>query len=185
MCSSDLITRQLVFARQPIVLPPGGGCERVVMNLAGELASVDRRDGGRFGVVRQAAGINGPVVVLAQDDRHRRALSNIQRSADRAQVRVVIPAELAELPDIGILVRTDRRPHRPPLSSAVQVEQQVARSPLLIIDSFGPDSERLAHRRVRPSKTGEHLAEFVGPAAHEKIDRLAARPDTVVRRLLF
>jgi hypothetical protein len=144
-----MVTRQVLFARQPVVLPAGQGFDRMVMALAGELAAPDRREaGGRFGVVRQAEGISGLVAVLAQDDAHRHALRRVQRLADRDQVRVVTPDELSRLAGVGILVRADRRPKCPPFSPAASVEPQLARRLLLIVDAIGPDDDRLARERA-------------------------------------
>lgn len=109
------ICRQVLFTRQPVVLPPGQGYDRLVMALAGELAAPNRRKvGGRFGVVRQTEGNTGLVVVLAQDARHRRALQRTQKPADHGGVRVVTPAELAGLDEMAILIRADRRPPTTP-----------------------------------------------------------------------
>ncbi len=143
------VTRQVLYTPQTIVLPPGGGYDRVVMALAGELVAPERReDRGRFGVVRQAEGITGPVVVLAQDEARGQALRRMQRPADQELVRVVTADELNRLAGVGILVRADRRPHCPPFSSAALVELQTARTPLLVIDATGPNVDRLADHRA-------------------------------------
>ncbi len=143
------VTRQVLFTTQPVVLPPGQGYDRLVMALAGELATPERGEsGGRFGVVRQVEGISGPVAVLAQDDRHRHALRRVQRPADREQVQVVTPDELSRLAEVGILVRADQRSHRPQFSPAALVKPQVACTPLLVVDAIGPDVDRLADRRA-------------------------------------
>lgn len=159
------VGREVLFAAQPITLPHKRGHDRVVMALAGELAH--RRPGvssRRFGVARQADAVRGPVVVLAHDDEHRVDLRRVLRPADRPQVAVVTPAELAGLTDVGIVVRADRRPHLPPLSPAALVELQIARHPLLLVDATGPDGHRLVGRRAREYRAAgwTSLAAWVG-----------------------
>jgi hypothetical protein len=142
------VRRQVLFARQEIGLPDGQGVDRMVMALAMELATRDRREAGeQVGVVGQAEGITGPVVVLAHDAAHRHALRQSQGPAESDQVRVVTPHELSRMADVGVLVRADRRPQCPPLSPQALVQPQPARSPLLVVDAFGPDDDRLADRR--------------------------------------
>ena len=142
------VRREVVFTPQ-VMRPKGRGSDRLLMALAVELAG--RGEGGVSGqsaVVAQSAGIPGPVVVLAQDDRDRHRLQELVRGADRRRVRVVTPHELSRLADIGVLVRADRRPQCPPFASQALVEPQTARSPLLVVDAFGPDDDRLADRRA-------------------------------------
>jgi hypothetical protein len=143
----DQVRRQVVFTSQ-VMRPKGRGFDRVVMRLAGELAGGG--EGvvtGQTAVLEQAAGIPGPVVVLAQDDGHRHRLQELVRGADRTRARVVTPDQLSRLAVVGVLVRADRRPQCPPLSPQALIEPQTARSPLLVVDAFGPDDDRMTDRR--------------------------------------
>ncbi len=116
------------------------------MRLAGELAGRGPGVGsGRSAVVAQAAGIPGPVVVLADDARHRGDLQRELRQADRDRVRVVTPDELAAGVEVGVLVRADGRSGVPPFSESQLTEGQASRTPLLVVDAAQPgdlDRER-------------------------------------------
>ncbi len=155
------VRREVVFAPQAITQPKGRGYERLVMQLASELAG--GRSGnspGRFAVVQQAAGVPGPVVVLADDGRHRRDLERELRPADRDKVRVVTPAELAAGVEVGVLVRADGRATLPPFADSQLTEGQASRTPLLVVDATYPDD--MSRERAYRSEGWVSLAAYLG-----------------------
>jgi hypothetical protein len=101
----------------------------------------DRAEAGRAlaGQLQRMA-LPGPVVVLADDDRHRGDLGRERRHVDRDRVRVVTPGELAAGAEVGVLVRADGRSGVPPFTDAQLTEPQASRTPLLVIDAAHPNA---------------------------------------------